>query len=118
MRQEFAHFVSVQASQIVALQNGLDTITVLLPEGNGGFIVGCGFENYGANVVQHKVFFDSEEQSRTDAAAAFGLDDVNRDDVSEWRVFLGQDKTGDLAAAFGDEALGAGKIEEPAQRIL
>src|SRR2546427_8974967 len=108
MRQEFAHFVSVQASHIVALQDRLDTITVLLPEGNRGFVVGCGFENYGANAVQRKVIFDSEEQIRTDAATAFGLREVNRDDVSERRVFLGQDKPGDLAADFGDEAFGGG----------
>jgi len=38
-RQDFAHLVRINAAEIIAFQDGFDTIAVPLPEGNRGFVL-------------------------------------------------------------------------------
>src|SRR5215468_4110455 len=76
------HRVGVAAAGIVALLDAASTIAVLVPEGNGGGVVCCGFEGDLADAVGGKAPFGFGQQPRACAKAAKARQDVDGDDVA------------------------------------
>ena len=85
-----------------------------VPEGDGGRIFYGGFEEDGMDAVELELFFHGGEKGGAEALAAMGFGGVESDDVSEWRIFFGEDEADDAVGVvvYGDQAIGAGKIEK------
>ena len=88
---------------------------MLMPEGNCGIAVGCGFEGDFADAGFSEAVFDGFEKARADVVAAMRLENVNRDDVAAGGL-MGAQAEGDWLGALiylncSDEAIGAGKPE-------
>src|ERR1700738_3758137 len=101
-----AHFVGVEPAQVIALECSFDTISVALPEGNARLIARCRFQQDVAHAAQRQVPFAFYQQSGADAVATEFLSDVERDDVSQRRILLGQDKSGDVSVFHSHQAIG------------
>src|ERR1700693_6270961 len=99
MGEALAHFVGVDAAQVVALDGGFGGVAVTLPEGDGGGIFYGGFEEDGVDAMELEFFFHGGEKGGAQALAAMGFDGVESDDVGEWRIFFGENEADD---AVGD----------------
>ena len=112
--ETLAHFVGVDAAEVVALDGGFGGVAVTLPEGDGGGIFYGSFEEDGVDAVELEFFFHGDEKGGAQTLAAVGFGGVESDDVGEWRIFFGEDEADDAVGVvvYGDEAIGAGEIEE------
>src|SRR4029077_18195880 len=97
-RQFLGHGKSVVAAEIVALEQAARTIPVLLPEGNGGFVIGCGLEFDGADAAGEEGLLGAAEKGGAEAAAAMRVKDVDGEDVAAEGVGFGDDEGGDGGA--------------------
>jgi len=112
--EALAHFVGVDAPEVVALDGGFGGVAVTLPEGDGGGIFYGGFEEDGVHAMELEFFFHGGEKGGAETLAAVRLGGVESDDVGEWRIFFGEDEADDAVGVvvYGDQAIGAGEIEE------
>jgi hypothetical protein len=112
--ETLAHFVGVDAAEVVALDGGFGGVAVTLPKGDGGGIFYGSFEEDGVDAVELEFFFHGNEKCGAQALAAVGFSGVESDDVGEWRIFFGEDEADDPVGVvvYGDQAIRAGEIEE------
>ena len=83
--KKLAHLVGVKTAEIVAFQDGFDTISVALPEGNCGHIVDRCFDQNVAHLVQRQVSLMFEQKRRGNAATAVPMP---RRNVRRGRAFF------------------------------
>ena len=91
---------------------------MLLPEGNGGVIVGCGFEMHDARAAGRHARFAFGEKERAGSPAAVGLEDVDRDNIADFSALRGDAEADDLVSLESDNALGARKTQIVAQILV
>jgi hypothetical protein len=79
--EALAHFVGVDAAQVVALDGGFGCVAVTLPEGDGSGIFYGGFEEDGVDAVELEFFFHGSEKGGAQAFSAVRFGGVESDDV-------------------------------------
>ena len=101
------HPECIEAPAIIVRYRRKLTIAMLFPEGNRRFVGCCGFKNHEFPAPRSRFLLGGFEEQRADLLPAVGLENVERDDVTNFSRPFGQDKSRDAAWDFREQAVRA-----------